>query len=127
MIIGVASENEKVAGHFGHCSNFNIFTVEGDQIVSQKSVANPGHEAGSPAKFLTKQGAKVVICGSLGQGAVDSFAEDGVEVISGAAGDARAAVEKYLKGELVSKNVRCQGHGEGHEHHHGHGCGSHSC
>lgn len=29
MKIAVASEGKMVAGHFGHCEGFNIFTVEG--------------------------------------------------------------------------------------------------
>ena len=134
MKIGAACENEKISGHFGHCRNFMVFDVEDKKIVGSTSVANPGHDAGSPAKFLTKQGVSVVLCGSLGQGALDSFAEDGVEVVSGVTGDAQAAAEKNLSGELVSRNVLCQGHGhhgEGHHgegHQHGHGCGGHgSC
>ena len=44
--IAVASENEKVTEHFGHCINFNIFEVEDNRIVKQYSVENPGHKPG---------------------------------------------------------------------------------
>ena len=45
----------------------------------------------------------------------------GITVVAGAEGDADAAVEAYLRGELVSSGANCDhhGHGEGHE------CGHH--
>ena len=59
------------------------------------------------------------------------FAEAGVELCSGAQGDADQAVEAYLKGELVSRGATCDHHHheEGHscgDHEEGHSCGS-SC
>ena len=49
------------------------------------------------------------------------MSEQGIEVYSGAEGDVDAAVELYLKGELVSNGVNCD-----HHHEEGHSCG-HSC
>ena len=33
MKIAVASETDMVTGHFGHCTNFNIFDTEGSKII----------------------------------------------------------------------------------------------
>ena len=62
---------------------------------------------------------QVIISGGMGGGAVDIFNERGVEVIVGVQGDATAAVESYLKGELVSTGSVC------HEHEHADECGEH--
>lgn len=51
-----------------------------------------------------------------GGGAVEIFNERGVEVILGAQGDARAAAEAYLRGELKSTGSIC------HEHQHEDSC-----
>ena len=52
MKIAVASEQQNVATHFGHCENFNIFDVENGKIVKSEIVANPGHKPGFLPVFL---------------------------------------------------------------------------
>ncbi len=37
MKIAVASENEVVTEHFGHCINFNVYETEQDKIVKHNS------------------------------------------------------------------------------------------
>ena len=119
MKIAVAAMGKTVAGHFGHCENFIFFDTENGAILSENSVPNPGHRPGFLPNFLADNGAEVVIAGGMGGGAVDIFNERGVEVIVGAMGDARAAVEAYLKGELVSTGSIC------HNHEHAGECGGH--
>ena len=62
----------------------------------------------------------VIISGGMGGGAVDIFNERGVEVIVGVQGEAQAAVETYLRGELISTGSIC------HQHEHAHECGEHN-
>lgn len=114
MKIAVASENGIVSEHFGHCENFNIFEVERGKIVSNQSFPNPGHRPGFLPIFLHDKGVNVIIAGGMGAGAIDIFNEKGIEVITGARGQARAAAEQYLQGVLKSTGSVC------HEHqHHG--------
>ncbi|NLL97403.1 MAG: P-loop NTPase [Clostridiaceae bacterium] len=115
--IAVASENDMVTEHFGHCANFNIFEAENDQIVKSESVPNPGHRPGFLPNFLNDMGVNVVISGGMGGGAIDIFNEKGIEVIVGARGNAKAAVEAYLQGSLKSTGSVC------HEHQHHDECG----
>lgn len=117
MRIAVAAMGNTVAGHFGHCENFIFFDTENNQITAENSVPNPGHRPGFLPNFLADNGAQVIISGGMGGGAVDIFNERGVEVIIGVQGDARAAVEAYLKGELQSTGSIC------HEHEHHDECG----
>ncbi len=108
--IAVASENDMVTEHFGHCLNFNIFEAEKQQIIDSQSIANPGHRPGFLPNFLNDLGVKVIISGGMGQGAIDIFNEKGIEVIVGARGNAKIAAEQYLQGLLRSTGSVCHEH-----------------
>ena len=123
MRISVAAMGNTVAGHFGHCENFIFFDTENGKITAENSVPNPGHKPGFLPNFLADNGAEVIITGGMGGGAVDIFNERGVEVILGVQGDARTAVETYLRGELKSTGSICHHHE--HEGEEGHNCGEH--
>ena len=110
MKIAVASENEMVTEHFGHCLNFNVFEVEKDQINKSESILNPGHKPGFLPNFLNDIGVNVIISGGMGGGAVEIFNEKNIEVIVGAKGKAKAAVEAYLQGSLKSTGSICHEH-----------------
>ena len=102
MKIAVASEGKMVTEHFGHCEGFTIFETENNQIKSQEFIPNPGHRPGFLPVFLHDKGVNVIISGGMGSGAVDIFNEKGIEVITGASGDAKTAVNSYLQGKLKS-------------------------
>ena len=111
MKITVAAMGHNVAGHFGHCENFIFFDTENGKITAENIVPNPGHKPGFLPNFLADRGCKVIISGGMGGGAVDIFNERDVEVVVGASGDARTAVEAYLRGDLISTGEVCH-----HEH-----------
>ena len=119
MKIAVASMGNVVAGHFGHCENFNIFDIEINAIVIHESIANPGHKPGFLPNFLGDLGVNVIIAGGMGEGAVNIFNARNIEVIMCATGVAQEAVERYLRGELKSTGSIC------HEHQHEGECGGH--
>ena len=119
MKIAVASEKEMVTGHFGHCENFNIYETDGNEIVISQSINNPGHKPGFLPNFLNDMGVNVIISGGMGGGAVEIFNEKGIEVITGASGEAKSAVNEYLKGNLKTTGSIC------HEHQHHDECGEH--
>ena len=110
MKIAVASNGKNIFGHFGHCEAFLLFDAENGKITGEQSVSNPGHKPGFLPNFLADQGVNVIIAGGMGGGAVDIFNERGVEVVVGAEGDARQAVEAYLRGELKSTGSVCHDH-----------------
>lgn len=118
MKIAVASEGKMITGHFGHCENFNIYETEGNKIIKSESVPNPGHRPGFLPNFLNDLGVNVIISGGMGGGAIDIFNEKGIEVITGAMGDAKEAVIGYLEGSLKSTGSVC------HEHQHHDECGN---
>ena len=116
--IAVASENEMVTGHFGHCINFNIFEAENGEIQKSVSIPNPGHKPGFLPNYLNDLGVNVIISGGMGGGAIEIFNEKNIEVIVGAEGNAMSAAKAYLKGELISTGSVC------HEHQHHDECGN---
>jgi len=119
MKIAVPSSGKRICEHFGHCENFNIFEARDGRIVSEASVPNPGHRPGFLPNFLADMGVTVIVAGGMGGGAVTIFEERGVQVVAGASGDARNAVERFLLGELKSTGAVCQGHAMGE---HGENC-----
>ena len=123
MRICVACDGTNVTGHFGHCELYRFYNTENGKIVSEDSVPNPGHKPGFLPNFLGDKGAEVIISGGMGGGAVEIFNERNIEVIIGIQGDARTAVETYLRGELKSTGSVCHHHD--HEHEEGHNCGEH--
>lgn len=120
MKIAVAYEDGNVFQHFGRTENFKVYEVEDGKVVSAEVMSSDGvgHEA--LAWLLKDSGIDALICGGMGQGAQDALAEAGIEVCAGASGDADAAVEAFLKGELVNTGVNCDHHDHEHGHDHGH-------
>ena len=120
MKIAVTYDNGNVFQHFGRTENFKVYDVEDGNVVSAEVMGSDGvgHEA--LAWLLKDSGIDALICGGMGQGAQDALAEAGIEVCAGASGDADAAVEAFLKGELVNTGVNCDHHDHEHGHDHGH-------
>lgn len=109
MKIAVASEGKNVSGHFGHCSDFNIFTAEDGSIVMEDTVASPGHDY-NLIEFLNERGVNVIISGGMGAGAREKFDEKGIGIVTGAHGSAKDAVLDYLAGTLISDGSVCCKH-----------------
>ena len=129
MRIAVTYENGQVFQHFGHTEQFKIYEVEDGKVVSSQVIGSDGQGHGALAGLLSNNSIDVLICGGIGGGAQAALAEHGIELCAGASGDVDAAVEAYLKGELINTGVNCDHHGEGHtcgDHEEGHSCGGHS-
>lgn len=122
MKIAVPYENGEVFQHFGHTESFKLYEVEAGQVVSSGIIPTNGSGHEALADFLADLSVNVLLCGGIGGGAQAALAGAGIEICSGAAGDADAAVSAYLSGELESAGVNCDHH---HDHDEEEGCGSH--
>ena len=134
MKIAVTYDNGTVFGHFGHTEQFKLYDVENGAVVNTEIVGTDGSGHGALAGFLAERRVDVLICGGIGGGAQAALAEQGIELCAGASGSADAAVEAYLRGELVNTGANCDHHGEGHschDHEEGGSChaegGCHGC
>ena len=131
MRIAVTYENGRIFQHFGHTRQFKVYDVEDSKIVSSAVVDTMGSGHGALAGVLNALNADVLICGGIGGGAQTALAAAGIRLFGGVSGDADAAVEAFVAGNLAfNPTVQCNHH----DHHHGeshtcgdHGCGSHSC
>ena len=119
-------DTKTVFQHFGHTENIKIYDVEDGKIVNSEVVSTGGAGCGAIAGFLAGIGAELLLCGGIGGGAVNHVQAAGIELISGVSGDADAAVEAYLSGELVSEGANCDHH-HGEDHHCGDHDGEHHC
>ena len=84
MKFAIPLANGKLTAHFGHCQEFAIVEVEGDQIKRQDTLVPPPHIPGVWPNWLHQLGADVIIAGGIGQRAVGLLAEKGIKVIPGA-------------------------------------------
>lgn len=116
--IAVASDNNMVSPHFGFCEGFTVYSVDGETISGRGFVKNPGHRPGFLPRFLHELGVNVIISGGMGANAASLFAENGIEVITGASGSIDDVVKQYLQGSLQSTGSVCsehRHHGECHD------------
>ncbi len=126
MRIAVTYENGQIFQHFGHTEHFKVYDVVDGQIISAQIVSTGGSGHGAPAKVLHAMNAEVLIFGGIGGGAPMDLAQIGVKLYGGVSGNADAAVQAFVAGELAyDPDVRCNHHD--HAHGEGHTCGSHGC
>lgn len=121
MKIAVTYSNGEIFQHFGHSEEFKLYEVEEGKVVSSQVIKTDGQGHGALASLLDSNDVNVLICGGMGSGAQSALMENGIEICAGQSGDADAAVEAYLRGELVDSGVNCDHHN--HEDHEEGGCG----
>jgi predicted Fe-Mo cluster-binding NifX family protein len=119
MKIAIPTVDGLLSTHFGHCQFFTIVEVDpaNKEIVKSEVLTPPAHEPGILPEWLGQQGCTVIIAGGMGMRAIDLFARNGAEVITGASGGRpEELVKQYLDGELVAEGNLCNESG-----HHGSG------
>ena len=121
MKIAVPFSNGEVFQHFGHTETFKLYEIEDGMVASIDIVDANGSGHDALAGLLADLSVNVLLCGGIGDGAQTALTGAGIEICSGAKGDADDAVNAYLRGELQSAGVNC----DHHDHEDGEGCGSH--
>jgi len=95
--------NGQISQHFGRCPSYIIVDVEGEEIKKADIISNPyydNHVPGMVPKFISEQGVNVMIAGGMGPRAIDMFSNFGIEVVTGAIGNAGNVLKAYLQGEI---------------------------
>jgi len=109
MRIAIPTTNGQLCAHFGHCEEFTFVELDREtkRITRTERVAAPAHEPGLLPRWLRGQGADLVIAGGMGARARMIFAENGVEVIAGAAeAQPEELATSYANGTLeLGENV----------------------
>lgn len=130
MKLAIAADGRQVAGHFGHCEGFVTFEVGENEFGDEAFIQNPGHKKGFLPGFLHDHGVDVIVAGGMGQAAIDLFAQNNIDVFTGAQGDVTEIAKAFAEGTLVSTGSvctkhehhesnkdNCDGSGQGHHHH----------
>ena len=98
----------KLTAHFGHCKEFALLDVEGNEIKKKDILIPPPHEPGVLPKWLHEQGADVIIAGGMGQRAIGLFEENKIKVVIGApVAEPELLVKQYLDNTLSTGTNLC--------------------
>ncbi|MBN4050836.1 MAG: dinitrogenase iron-molybdenum cofactor [Alkaliphilus sp.] len=119
MKIAIAKDGNMVSGHFGHCEGFQVYHVEAGEVLGNEFLENPGHRPGFLPKYLSENGANIIIAGGMGATAQELFKDNGIEVVVGVQGSLESIINQFLGGNLVSSKSVCS------EHAHKDSCGGH--
>jgi Uncharacterized conserved protein len=117
--LGERGLNEQVSEHFGSAPYFTVIDLDsyGVEIINNQ---NQHHDHGqcNPIGSLTGKGINSVICGGMGQGALELLNSDGIKVYLGNGNTVKTMVDEYKRGNFkeLTADSACGGHD------HGHGC-----
>ena len=110
MRIAIPLVNCKLANHFGHCTSFVLFDVDGSrkEILRRQYVPAPPCQPGLLPELISKHGVNMVIAGGIGVRAVEGFARKSIQVIHGASCEKpEKVVMQYLEGSLRTDANPC--------------------
>lgn len=107
MKIGIATEGDSVAQHFGRCSAYTIVELQGTEVLEQKRVESPGHQPGFLPGWLAKFGVQWVICGGMGPRAQQLFQQHGITPITGVIGTIVETIHKFCSDNLEGGDNIC--------------------
>lgn len=130
MKIVIPTLEGKLCGHFGHCESFSFVEVneETKEIMSIETIIPEDGVSCQSAGWLAQQGIDLVLAGGMGGRPLMTFAQNGVEVVTGCPELAiKEIVELFLNNTLETTENSC-GHGANHQchgHGDGHHCGGH--
>lgn len=120
MKVAISTDKGFVSAHFGRCPTYTLFDIQGDKVISQEEIPNPGHQPGFLPQYLSEKGIQCIIAGGMGPRAQSLFAQANIQTIIGVQGSIDDTIQKFLKQELESGEDLC-----GHAHGQGHQCDEH--
>jgi predicted Fe-Mo cluster-binding NifX family protein len=107
MKVAIAKDGNEVSGHFGHCSEYAVFTIEDSRILGKEILKNPGHEPGRLPAFLARHQVTHVLAGGMGPRAADLFCAENIEVFLGIAGPIDEVIQDFIAGRVMPGQSSC--------------------
>lgn len=107
MRIAIATDQDRVASHFGRCQTYTMVDLVDEQMTEAKELKNPGHAPGVIPEFLHGKGVDKIICGGIGMRATELFAQYDMEVFSGVTGSIQSVLEELKEGTLQPGESMC--------------------
>jgi len=107
--------DDPIDPRFGRCQYFAFLDTEtmDFESVANASMALGGGAGIQAAQFVANKEVKAVLTGQVGPKAYDVLAAAGIEIVTGASGTVREAVERYKRGELGNPRAMPSGLGPG--------------
>ena len=108
MKVAVAASGDNLDAvadpRFGRCPMFLIVDTDSMEF---EALATPGAQAGQgagiqAAQLVANAGAQAVIAGNYGPNAYQTLSAGGLDVLSGASGTVRQAIEAFKAGQLAA-------------------------
>ncbi|BBF44457.1 nucleotide-binding protein [Lachnospiraceae bacterium KM106-2] len=93
-------EKNMINQHFGKTKQFKVYTFEGNTLVAQGTLTAEGEGHEAQVGLLAAQGVTEVLCGGIGQEALNGLCESGIKVQPFLQGDIDVMVASYLDGSL---------------------------
>lgn len=123
MIIATTFKDGMVSDHFGRTEGFKIYEVENGKVKSTKVVDNQGLSHGNLVNILVENNVNVLICGTVGNGAINIMNSYNIECVPGTFGESDKVVLNYLSGNVTQRpnsihECSHHDHDDEHEHHH---------
>jgi predicted Fe-Mo cluster-binding NifX family protein len=97
------SLDAQIDPRFGRCSYLIIVDSETMQFeaIPNMAAGATGGAGIQAAQTIAKKGVKMLITGNVGPNALGALSAAGIEIVTGAFGTVREAVEKFKRGEFA--------------------------
>lgn len=107
MKAAIACDGTQVSPHFGRCERYLVAEVEGTDTRNVQWMANTGHEHGVLPEVVRREGLQVVVAGGAGPRAQQLLAQNGIQMVLGASGDALEVLQALAHGTLQPGESSC--------------------
>ena len=107
MKAAIATDGNQVAAHFGRCQAYTLVELAGGKVKEIIRKNNPGHLPGAIPQYLHGLGVERIICGGLGNRAVELFQSLGIEVSAGVEGNVDGIIRQLADGTLTGGESSC--------------------
>lgn len=101
-------DNGEIFQHFGQTKFFKIYEISGKKIVSSSIISSGTYSHGTLAELLKQNDVNTLICGGIGEGAMNILKSNGITVFPGISGDSESAVQNLINETLeYSDEPKC--------------------
>ena len=109
--IAIPTSDGTLDSHFGHCSHFTLFDIEGGKIAEETIIEAPPHQHGLLPRWLAERGVTDVVAGGMGERAMELLKSRDIRVFSGApVMEVKKLTEEFLAGRLEYNPHQCHHH-----------------
>ena len=102
MKIAVPCEEDNINEHYGKCTSFKVFVIKNGELDKKYGLSAMNAEHETVSQLLKDESVDTVLCGGIGQGAMESLFKHNIVVIPGLKGNVDVAVGSYLD-EVTSR------------------------